>query len=76
VEAETVSHPIGLDRSEMNKPSFKDENRAMQELVRELGLIRAHNLGFKEGDPHDRLLLFAEAALTCLTMERNRSGPS
>jgi hypothetical protein len=38
--------------------------------VRELTIVRAHNLEFKEGDPTDKLLLFAEAALVCLALER------
>lgn len=38
--------------------------------MRELGLLRAHNLRFKEGDPQERLLLFAEAALVFLVLER------
>ena len=50
-------------------PTFKDENRALQELARELALFRKHNLQFKEGDSQGDLLMFAEAALTCLTME-------
>jgi hypothetical protein len=49
--------------------TFKDENRALQELARELALLRKHNLQFREGDPQEMMLLFAEAALTCLTME-------
>jgi hypothetical protein len=50
--------------------TFKERNREIQELVRELGLLRAHNLRFKEGDPQERLLLFAEAALVFLVLER------
>ncbi len=50
-------------------PTFQDENRALQELARELTLLRAHNLQFKEGDPQDKILMFAEAALVCLTLE-------
>ncbi len=50
-------------------PTFKDENRALQDLARELTLRRAHNLQFKEGDPQDKILMFAEAALVCLTLE-------
>ena len=50
--------------------SFKEQNREIQELVRELGVVRDHNLQFKAGDPQDRLLLFAEAALVFLALER------
>jgi hypothetical protein len=50
-------------------PTFKDENRALQELARELALLRNHNLKFKEGDPQHTILMFAEAAVVCLTME-------
>ena len=49
--------------------TFKDENRTLQELARELNLLRTHNLRFKEGDPQHNIMLFAEAALTCLTLE-------
>jgi hypothetical protein len=49
--------------------TFKDEHRPLQELARELDLLRRHNLQFKAGDPQHHLLLMAEAALTCLTME-------
>ncbi len=55
--------------SEASTPTFKDNNRALQELVRELILLRAHNLRFKEGDPQSEILMFAEAGLTCLAME-------
>ncbi len=50
-------------------PTFKDENRALQELARELAVLRQHNLQFKEGDPQHTLLMFAEAAVVCMTME-------
>ncbi|MGA3125024.1 MAG: hypothetical protein ABSF69_30155 [Polyangiaceae bacterium] len=50
-------------------PTFKDENRALQELTRELAVLRQHNLQFKEGDPQHALLMFAEAAVVCMTME-------
>jgi|HubBroStandDraft_1064217.scaffolds.fasta_scaffold128591_2 hypothetical protein len=49
--------------------TFKDQNRALQELARELDVLRGHNKSFKEDDPQRTLLLFAEAALVCLTME-------
>jgi hypothetical protein len=49
--------------------TFKDENRALQELAREIALLRKQNLQFREGDPQGNMLMFAEAALTCLTME-------
>src|SRR5882762_8581327 len=49
--------------------TFKDENRALSEMVRELMWLRAHNLQFKEGDPQHDILMFAETALTCLTLE-------
>jgi len=50
-------------------PAFKDENRALQELVRELILVRSHNLTFKDGEPLHDVLLFAEAGLVCMTFE-------
>ena len=50
--------------------AFKDDHLDLQHLVRELHVLRRHNLGFKEGDPHDELLLFAEGAVVLLTLER------
>lgn len=49
--------------------TFRDENRALQELARELDLVRKHNLRFREGDSHNELLMFAEAGLVIMTME-------
>jgi hypothetical protein len=49
--------------------TFKDENRTLQELARELDLLRRHNLQFRQNDPQHSLLMFAEAALVCMTME-------
>jgi hypothetical protein len=42
----------------------------LQQLVRELHLLRERNLQFKVGDPQAKLLLFAEASLVLLTLER------
>jgi hypothetical protein len=62
--------------------AFKDENRALQELVRELILVRNHNLTFKDGEPLNHVLLFAEAGLVCMTFEHfvrvvvGNAGPS
>lgn len=50
--------------------SFRDRHGEIQELVRELAVVRQHNLAFKEGDPQDALLLFAEAALVLIALER------
>lgn len=50
--------------------SFTDQHREIQELVRELGLLRSHNLQFKTGDQQDRLLLVAESLVVLLAMER------
>jgi hypothetical protein len=49
--------------------TFKDENLPLQHLARELAALRRHNLRFKVGEPQDEMLMFAEAALTCLTLE-------
>lgn len=49
---------------------FKDDHLDLQHLVRELHVLRRHNLKFKAGDPQDDLLLFAEGAVVLLTMER------
>jgi len=50
--------------------TFKDRHREMQEIARELALLRSGNLRHREGDPQERLLLISEAALTCLALER------
>ena len=50
--------------------SFKDRHREISELARELTIIRKHNLRFREGDPQDTMLLFAEAALVLVVLER------
>jgi hypothetical protein len=55
--------------TEAAAPPPKDNNRALQELVRELAVLRQHNLKFKERDPQLTLLMFAEAAVVCMTME-------
>ncbi len=55
---------------ESDAVTFKDAHPEIQHLVRELQLVRKNNLKFKEGDPQDTLLLFAEAALVCLALER------
>jgi hypothetical protein len=55
--------------TEPNAPTFKDRNRALQELVREYMVLREHNLQFKEGDDLTRLLLFSEAATVIVIIE-------
>lgn len=50
--------------------NFKDKFRDLQELVRELAILRTHNLREAEKQTQGGLLLFAEAALTCITLER------
>ncbi len=52
------------------EPTFKDQNPELQNLARELWLVRDHNLKFKKGDPQDGLLLFAEGTLCLLALER------
>lgn len=49
--------------------SFKDANRALQELVREYQFVREHNHSFKEGDDLGRCLLFSEGALVIVILE-------
>lgn len=49
--------------------TFRDRNQALGELAREVKVLREHNLKFKEGDPQTTLLMFAEAAIVCMTME-------
>ena len=50
--------------------TFKQQHPEIQQLVRELQLLRTNNLKFKEGDSQDGLLLFAEASLVLLVLER------
>ncbi|MCC6216130.1 MAG: hypothetical protein IT376_14800 [Polyangiaceae bacterium] len=50
--------------------TFKARHPELQHLVRELHLLRNNNLRFKEGDPRDGLMLFAEAGLVLLVLER------
>lgn len=50
--------------------TFKEQNVEFQHLVRELMLLRKHNRAFKPEDPQDDLLLFAEAALVLVVLER------
>ena len=50
--------------------TFKDRHPEIQQLVRELGLLRSNNLKIKEGDSQNHLLLFAEGALVLLVLER------
>lgn len=50
--------------------TFKDSHRELQHLVRELALVHRHNLRFNPGDAQDELLLFAEAGLVLVALER------
>jgi len=50
--------------------AFKDKNRELQELAREAFVLRNHNIQFKEGDPQDAILMFAEGAMILVCMER------
>jgi hypothetical protein len=50
--------------------TFKTAQREIQELVRELTWVRQHNLTFKEGDSQEDLLMFSEAALVLIALER------
>lgn len=50
-------------------PTFKELNRPLQEMVRELALVRRHNLGFKDGDDLSGVLMFAEGGLVCMVFE-------
>lgn len=49
--------------------TFKEENRALQELVREWKVTRLHNLELAKGTDRSTLLLFAEGALVCMVFE-------
>jgi hypothetical protein len=50
--------------------TFKERHPELQHLVRELLVVRNNNLRVKEGDPQDGLLLFAEASLVLMVLER------
>jgi hypothetical protein len=50
--------------------TFKDENRLLQEMVRELLLLRDHNLKIKPGESQEKLMLVAEAGLVLMVLER------
>jgi len=50
--------------------TFREQNRDFSELLRELMLLRDHNLQFTKDLPQNRLLLFAEAAIVCVALER------
>jgi hypothetical protein len=50
--------------------NFREAHREFQELVRELTLVRSHNLKFKQGDSQESFLGFAECALVLVTLER------
>jgi hypothetical protein len=51
-------------------PTFKEANPEFQHLVRELSWLREHNKAFEEGDPQDELLLFSEASIVLVALER------
>ena len=50
--------------------TFKETYRDLQELVREHSLLRTHNRSFGPEDSQVQLLLFAEAALILIIIER------
>jgi hypothetical protein len=59
-----------LEGSETSGTSFKERFPDLQHVVRELLVLRKHNLKFKAGDPQGNLLLMAEALVTLLALER------
>jgi hypothetical protein len=50
--------------------TFKEQHEELQHIVRELVLVRTHNLNFKAGEPQQNLLHFAEGLLVLLALER------
>lgn len=50
--------------------TFKDRYPELQYLVKEVMLVREHNIRCVAEDDHDHLLLFAEGALVLLALER------
>ena len=50
--------------------SFKDKHPELQHIVREMLLVRSHNLKCAEEKDFDNLLHFAEGALVLLALER------
>jgi len=57
-------------RADEWQPTFKARHREMQEIVRELLWLRAHNTQFTADDPQDSLLLMSEGALVLIGLER------
>lgn len=53
--------------------TFKEEHEALQHIVRELTLVRQHNLGFKQGGPQQSLLHFAEDFSSAVAAARART---
>lgn len=49
---------------------FRDKYQDFGEICREIEIVRKHNLEFKKGDDLSDLLLFSEALLYLLALER------
>lgn len=49
--------------------TFRDQHRPLQELARELTLLRAWNKSFKPGQSQEKLLVFAEAGVLFMALE-------
>ena len=50
--------------------AFKEQYQDLQEILREMRLLRSHNLTFRAGDSQEKILLFAEACVVLLALER------
>lgn len=61
-----------MSATQVHEPTetFRDRYLDLQHLIRELVLVRDHNRRFKEGEPQDEVLLFAEGALVVIVLER------
>ncbi len=51
-------------------PPFLAANLELGYMARELMIVRHHNKSFEEGDPQDSMLMFSEAGVVLMTMER------
>ncbi|MCR9160872.1 MAG: hypothetical protein ACE37F_03440 [Nannocystaceae bacterium] len=50
--------------------TFKERYRDLQEIIREMLLLRSHNRQFQAGDSQETMLMFAEACVVLLALER------
>lgn len=51
-------------------PPFLEENLELGYMARELEMVRRHNKSFQEGERQDAMLMFCEAGIVLMMMER------